>query len=186
MPNYPYKFIQANAVDFSDFEEYDVIHASPPCQNYSIGSQGWKNKGYVYPDLVEPIRNKLIESGKPFVMENVVGAPLLFPVVLCGTMFNLKVLRHRLFESNIWLYPPGPCKHNGSVPNGDYVTVAGHGGDGIARFSVWKEAMDIDWMNKKELTQAIPPAYTRWLGRQLITYLDNQPMQQIEKTKVLV
>jgi len=106
---------------------------------------------------------------KPYVIENVREAPLNATLMLCGTMFNLGVIRHRYFEIYpIWLMLAPPCNHNGSVKGGEYVTVAGHGGDGIAKYSVWCEAMGIDWMTKTELTQAIPPAYTEFIGRRLL------------------
>lgn len=170
-PNYPFKFIQADAIEFlktADLSEYDVIHASPPCQAYSWSARRWHKE---WPDLIDPTRELLQNTGKPYIIENVVGAPLIDPLVLCGTMFGLKVIRHRLFESNIKLYAPCKCNHKGTVKNGDYVTVAGHGGDGCAKYSVWCKAMGIDWMTKEELTQAIPPCYTNFIGEQLIDYL---------------
>lgn len=174
-PNYPYKFIQADAIEFlktADLSAFDAIHASPPCQAYSWSAKRW-NKNY--PDLVQPTRELLIKTGKPYIIENVIGAPLINPITLCGTMFGLKVIRHRLFESNIELQIPCKCFHNGSVKNGDYVTVAGHGGDSKdCKLSTWREAMGISWMNKNELTQAIPPAYTEFIGKQLIQYLHAQ------------
>jgi DNA (cytosine-5)-methyltransferase 1 len=178
-PNYPFKFIQADAIEFlkTDLSDYDVIHASPPCQAYSWSAKRWKKE---WPDLVEPTRELLKRTGKPYIIENVVGAPLIDPLVLCGTMFGLKVIRHRLFESNIKLYAPCKCNHKGTVKNGDYVTVAGHGGDGCAKYSVWCKAMGIDWMTKEELTQAIPPCYTKFIGEQLIDYLKTKHKKPYE------
>lgn len=181
--NYPFEFIQADALEI-DLSEFDVIHASPPCQKYSVSSSRWRNKGYEYPDIIEPIRKKLIESGKPYIIENVIGAPLINPIVLCGAMFNLNVIRHRLFESNIKLEVPEhpahkppiirPHKNNPDkmVKRSVYCSVAGHGGHGDSfKFDDWKEAMKIDWMTKLELTQAIPPAYTEYLGKQLLAIM---------------
>ena len=92
-------------------------------------------------------------------------------MMLCGSMFGLHVIRHRLFESNTRLLSKGTCLHTGTVSEGSYVTVAGHGGDGIAILDVWRDAMQIPWADKDELTQAIPPAYTRWIGRQVIQWV---------------
>lgn len=168
-PRYPFEFIQDDAIRYAscgDMRQYAAIHASPPCQAYSWSAKRW-NKAWE--DKVDETREILSWTGKPYVIENVLGAPLQYPVMLCGTMFELGVIRHRYFEINprhAWLVPD--CQHNGSVSDGDYVTVAGHGGDGKAALHLWKAAMGIDWMTKEELTQAIPPAYTEWIGRQLL------------------
>ena len=187
-PNYPFQFHQMDALEFLDTQDlsrFDAIHASPPCQAHSWAAKRWINSGLrEYPDLIEPVRERLERLGKPYVMENVVGATLQNTLVLCGTMFDLKVIRHRLFESNVFLWAPGICNHKGSVSDGDYVTVAGHGGDGIARFDVWCEAMGIDWMTKQELTQAIPPAYTEWIGRQLIEHIKAEPTQSAQQAGI--
>ncbi len=166
-PNYPFEFIQMDAlkVDISDFNP-DVIHASPPCQKYSWAAKRWKD--IVRADLVEPVRKMLVESGKPYIIENVPDAPLINPIVLCGRMFGLEVIRHRLFESNVHLSAPKHHPHKWSVRSGRYMTVAGHGGDGRASYKLWCRAMGIDWMTKEELTQAIPPAYTEFIGKQLL------------------
>lgn len=169
--HYPFEFVQADALEYcaEHGKEFDAIHASPPCQAYSWAAARWQKE---WPDLVEPTRLELMKTGKPFVIENVVGAPLLAPVVLCGTMFGLRVIRHRLFEMNPFMVVlVSPCAHLGSVSNDDFVTVAGHGGDGRASLSIWRDAMGIDWMDKQELTQAIPPAYTEFIGRQLLTMM---------------
>jgi len=125
-------------------------------------------------DLVAKTRNRLEQLYLPYIIENVVGAPLINPIRLCGRMFNLKLIRHRLFESNIFLEEPEHPKHNGSVRNKDFVTVAGHGGDGRAKLSLWQEAMGIDWMTKTELVQAIPPAYSRYLGSQVMDFIKGE------------
>lgn len=168
-PNYPFRFIQADALTF-DLSGYDFIAASPMCQAHSWSARRWKKN---WPDQIPAIRERLIVSGKPYIIENVVGAPLISPLTLCGTMFGLKVFRHRLFESNLPLMGYG-CSHKGKIGFGpdDFCTVAGHGGNGKASLKAWREAMGIDWMTKDELTQAIPPAYSEYLGRQVIAYLD--------------
>lgn len=173
--HYPFEFIQADAFNYlrlEDLSEFDLIHASPPCQAYSKVCQVHRNNGKVYPDILKLIRSYLIRTDKPFVIENVPGAPLYRPVMLCGTMFDLKVIRHRLFESNFYIKPPGRCNHNGTVKNGDYFTVCGNGsGKDRATVKVWSDAMDIHWMTRKELTQAIPPAYTRYIGNAFKTWV---------------
>ncbi len=162
-PRYPYRFMQADALGFP-LDGFDVIHASPPCQYYSVTSSLWQRE---HPDLVPWIRAWLWASGKPFVLENVIGAPLPGSLLLCGTMFGLGVLRHRLFESNVLLFAPGACHHQGTVKEGYYVTVFGKGGSGYTK-ARGSQAMGIDWMTVRELSQAIPPAYTEWIGRQVM------------------
>ena len=181
-PRYPYKFIQADALEFiaEHGHKYDAIHASPPCQVYSVTAP--QSNGN-HPDLVEPVRDLLATTGKPYVIENVPGAPLENPLILCGTMFGLKVIRHRLFECNppIW-FPPATCQckdaytasHRGysSFENGaTHISVVGNNyaaDDG-------REAMGIDWMIRAELSQAIPPAYTEYIGRFLIEAVRRTP-----------
>lgn len=180
---YPYfDLVQDDALavlqDVDYLREFDAIHASPPCQAYSV-SKSIHGSGDRHPELVEPVRELLQASGLPYVIENVPGAPLLDPVILCGQMFGLGVFRHRLFETNWPLVPPPHEVHDGRVGDGRYFTVAGHGGgrsvrDGIDLGSKdeWAAAMGIDWMDKDELAQAIPPAYTELIGRQLIEHLE--------------
>jgi DNA (cytosine-5)-methyltransferase 1 len=173
-PNYPFELIVSDVFELpgSFFDEFDVIHASPPCQAYSWSTKRIRNKGGEYLDLLGETREFLIETGKPYIIENVVGSPLINPIKLCGTMFDLKVIRHRLFESTIKLYPPRQCNHNGTVRDGTYVTVSGHGGDSKTfKFKDWSDAMGISWMTKYELTQSIPPKYTEHLGKLIMEEL---------------
>lgn len=170
-PNYPFKSFKADAMDFP-LDGFDVIHASPPCQRYALASNSHDRTAY--PDLIAETRRRLQTTKAVWIIENVERAPLINPVLLCGSMFSLGVIRHRLFESNIPMRAPGFCWHRGTVANGEYVRVVGHGGGlkhGTSDFATWQEAMQIDWMNRKELTQAIPPAYTRWLGMLAMDYL---------------
>jgi len=164
--NYPYEFILADALKF-DLRSFDAIHASPPCQNYCWCTTKARNQGKTYPDLIEPIRNRLIDSGKPYVIENVVGAPLLNPTYLEGTMFGLGVIRRRLFETNWWLPQPMYISRKGTVRDRTYFSVAGNGGDGSNRVDDWRKAMGINWMTRAEIKQAIPPAYTEYIGQYL-------------------
>jgi DNA (cytosine-5)-methyltransferase 1 len=169
--HYPYRFIQGDALTV-ELEGYDVIHASPPCQLYSITQY---IRGREHPDLVEPMRARLREWGGLYVIENVVGAPLVEPITLCGRHFGLELYRHRLFESNAGLREPPLhpvhlpiCTPIGEKHRpGDYMTVAGH----FSSMPAAKRAMGIDWMNRAELGQAIPPAYTEYIGKQLIERL---------------
>ena len=175
--NYPFEFVQADALEYcrDNGHKFDVIHASPPCQAYSWSAARWGRENY--PDLVEITRRVIRGTLNPYIIENVRSAPLKATLMLCGTMFNLGVIRHRYFEIYpIWLMMTTPCSHKGKVKEGDYVTVVGHGGDGSAKYKDWCKAMDIYWMTKKELTQAIPPAYTEWIGRRIIEYDKSSPL----------
>lgn len=167
-------FIQMNALhcDYEFLALFDLIHASPPCQQYSVASATARKQGKVYPDLVHPTRRMLIASGKPYIMENVVPAPLYPDICIDGTMFDLGVIRRRIFETNIPGIPvhPKPSAIDGSVADGDYVTVAGNG---RSRKSKWEKAMGINWMTKKELAESIPPAYTEWIGSEALLRLDS-------------
>lgn len=194
-PNYPFEFIQMDAIEFlntQDLSSYDAIHASPPCQrNSQLKSLGQARNGSYkakeYPDLIEPVRQLLKQTGKPYVIENVEGAPMMNTITLCGTMFDLKVYRHRLFESNVHLWEPDHFPHDDSTPpagNGvspkGFISVCGTGGvRGMKAKEIvdyWSEAMGIDWMNRKELAQAIPPAYTEWIGRHLVEQIKLEQM----------
>ena len=179
-PNYPFEFIQADVLDF-DLDGFDAYWASPPCQAYSFAARRWRNSGKEYPDLIEITREQLLKTGKPFIIENVVGAPVRKDLLLCGTMFGLQTIRHRIFEIHGLIVPrPYHKTHKGTVRKGYYVTVAGHGGndskhnycklrglEGKTKLDVWQHAMRIDWMTKEELTQAVPPAYSEFIGKYL-------------------
>lgn len=172
-PNYPYRFIQRDALtlDYEFLSQFDFIHASPPCQAYSRASALARRGGKTYPDLVDPTRLMLAASGKPYVMENVLGSPVRPDIALCGSMFGLGVLRHRYFETNTAIRSQLTCNHTGTVKGGDYVTVAGNGGHGEKRFSRWADAMGIDWMTRDELKESIPPAFTKWIGLEALLIL---------------
>ena len=179
-PRYPFKFIRSDVLTLdTDFiAGFDAIHASPPCQSYSDLAKRNGNADK-WPRLVEPVRAMLEQSGKPYVIENVEGAPLINAVMLCGTMFpGLRVLRHRLFETNFPVSaPPHPRHprvhtfdkrkaHYGKTDEMvDYVQVTG-GGNCTIRAA--RDAMQIDWMTKKEINESIPPAYTEFIGLQLM------------------
>ena len=177
--NYPFEFYQADALKYS-LEGFAVVHASPPCQAYCALRHLMPEK--IYPDLIKVTRDWISRCDAVYVIENVPRSPLINPVQLCGSSFGLKVRRHRLFESNIYLQAP-PCNHK---KQGRPIDVSGTGGRRINRrpndhggntnkprnIKEAQEAMGIDWMTRKELSQAIPPAYTEYLGRQIVAFLD--------------
>lgn len=166
-------FNKADALTFC-LRGYDFIWASPPCQRHSRMSSCRSGLRESYPDLIAAIRQRLIASGVPYVIENVEGAPLIRPITLCGGMFYLDTYRHRLFEWNgfdMW-WPPHvrhsvPTSKAGHWRPGTYVSVAGH----CAPIQKCREAMEIDWMNREELAEAIPPAYSEFIGEQVIEHL---------------
>lgn len=182
-PNYPFHFVQADAIEFLSelisigpaAMQYVAIHASPPCQFASKAKVIWDN---IHPDLLFPTRELLKTSGLPYVIENVKGAPLRDPVVLEGQMFGLNTHRPRLFETNWPLsvptlrLAPGPMAKMGRpIRPGESVQVIGHFSD----VNAGREAMGIDWMSRDELSEAIPPAYTEFIGQQLLEHLDDTP-----------
>lgn len=178
-PNYPGEFYQMDAIAAVQRygNSFDVIHASPPCQYYTTLTQGTNQKQKrKYPALIESTRHMLNQLGKPYIIENVMTAPVRPDIVLCGEMFGLAVIRHRKFELGFWHgLKPEHVKHRGRVAGmrhskwftGPYFAVYGEGG-GKGTVAEWREAMDIDWTwERKELAEAIPPAYTEFIGRQL-------------------
>jgi DNA (cytosine-5)-methyltransferase 1 len=196
-PNYPFEFIQTDALLFLMDEpviDYAAIHASPPCQLYSQGTVASDRSKH--PDLVAPTRRLLQKTRLPYVIENVPRAPLISPVVVCGAACGcwaqdddgsiLVLKRHRLFESNRPLEPNAYCncagaKRAGAKVGGVYGGARSnrweaenvrHGGY-TPSFEVQSRLMGIDWMTQRELYQAIPPKYTELVGRQLLTFVDS-------------
>lgn len=194
--NYPYEFHQDSALRVLDIlisgnlwqgysymlRDFDVIHASPPCQGYTeLNYQGKE----CHPKLIGTIRERLISANVPYVIENVDGASSAFPhaLMLCGSMFGLQVRRHRLFESSILLFAPMQCQHDRNFYSihGHHVwnrakrspaRKDGRWRPGYGTFEEGLNAMGIDWMlRQKELANAIPPAYTHWIGEQLMDYI---------------
>lgn len=228
-PHYPFEFIQVDAIDmlrrmlYGAFlsndgnwyfiDDFAAIHASPPCQKFSTMTKRWKRENE-HPDLIDLTRQLLIKTGLPYVIENVVGAPLANPIMLCGSMFGLGVeekyicrcgydfcvdlgkygcpscegdnvatlkrqylKRHRLFEASFDFWPPASCAHIGGA-----IAVYGHSGGSSKRddlifcgIDTWKAAMQIDWMTGDELAEAIPPAYTEFIGKHLMQVLQVTP-----------
>ena len=177
---YPFEFIHADALEVlkdRDFiAQFDVIAASPPCQTHSI-TQHLRNaqgKSTEKVDLIPQTREGLINSGKTYIIENVVGAPLIDAVTLCGSSFGLKVRRHRQFESNLSLSTL-PCDHKAQGrPVGIYGSMRDEipqGGKTADTIEQAREAMGINWMIWGELVEAIPPVYTEFLGKQIVKSL---------------
>jgi DNA (cytosine-5)-methyltransferase 1 len=173
-PKTRHRFICADAFQYLDAHssEYDAIHASPPCQAYSKAAKQWRKEGRKYLDMISETRMRLKSTGKPWIIENVPGSPLRNPVLLNGSMFNLRIHRPRLFETNFplnFMLEPQqyPVKMGRPIREGDVVQPVGHfsGVDYTAR------EMGCHWMGQSELAQAIPPAYTQWIGEQLIRYI---------------
>ena len=191
--HYPFEFHQADALEYCAMHgrEFDVIHASPPCQFASEATP--ITHKHLHHNYIPDLQNLLIEIGKPYIIENVEGARkwLVNPVMLCGTMFAMPIWRHRYFEINsFFLLSPATCNHRrspitfGSGSNtrktwipvlttggGDSKGSLGHGRKVLRPrecIDILRWAIGIDWMTRDELDQAIPPAYTEWIGKQLL------------------
>lgn len=186
-PHYPFRFIQADAIKVLELlldgrvleingegftlDDFAAAHASPPCQAFTNAQ---KIQGNAHPDLIEPTRELLSATGLPWVIENVPGAPLIDPVELCGSMFELGTYRHRLFETSWYLDDEWHPEHVARTTKmgrkpvaGEFMHIVGHF-SGVAEA---RAAMDIDWMTRDELREAIPPAYTEYVGKRLIREL---------------
>lgn len=170
-PRYPFTFVQGDALcPPVDLSQFDAIHASPPCQAYTPLRA--VNAPREWPDLLDATRRMLVSTGKPFVIENVMSAPLRGDVVLCGQMFGLRTYRHRRFEISHLIFKPEHVPHTRKTSTkkrkkcfeaGMNISVTGDVGNWIG-----PAVMGIDWMSGNELSQAIPPAYTEWIGRELL------------------
>jgi len=177
---YPFTYLRADVLDVLQDQEFinqfDVIHASPPCQTHSI-TQHLRNaqgKSTSKVDLIPQTRAALVASGKPYIIENVPGSPLIDPVQLCGSSFGLKVRRHRLFESNMPL-KGSICNHKEQGrPIGVYGSLNDqipNGGKTAQTIDEARQAMGMDWAIWTELVEAIPPAFTKYLGDQIGSWL---------------
>ncbi len=177
-PHFPFEFIQCDWQEAlrtlpGIWERCDrddlFVWASPPCQRYSTMTKKW-GRSDNHPDLIPEVREELQALECPFVIENVPGAPLLTPTLLCGSMFGLKVRRHRIFESSFPMLSLS-CNHSAQK---EVVGVYGHAGGSSKRDGLkfkgtdsWRDAMGIDWMTGKELAEAIPPAYSEFIAKQV-------------------
>lgn len=189
-PRYPFSFVQMDALAFlaamvgNDGRNcwlFDAIHASPPCQRYSDLAHRNGNADD-WPDLIAPVRELLIATGLPYVIENVEGAPLNGAVMLCGTMFpETRVIRHRLFETNWPLVAPPHGKHplvytldkrkNHYGKLNEWTSPVQVTGGGNCSRAAAADAMGMPWATKAELNEAVPPAYTRFIGGQLLAHM---------------
>ena len=182
-PDYPFEFHQGDALDFlaEHGQEFDARHASPPCQASCALTKG-TNNGRKYLNLIPATREGLAVFDGPSIIENVQGADIRRDLTLCGEMFDLGVIRHRYFElSGFTSTQPKHRKHRGRVAGyrhgqwyeGPYFAVYGDGG-GKGSIPEWQAAMGIDWTdNRKSIAEAIPPAYTDWIGTQLIAAIES-------------
>lgn len=196
-PHYPFKFYLADALKFP-LEGYDVYHASPPCQGYSIMLNLPWLRGRTYPKLIPVVRELFVATDKPYVIENVTGARYcqslpegLQAGYLCGQMFGLPIFRHRYFETNFAWFQPGHPKHQGHIRDGRKLgakareivvrkggqiygfdrpeSAVGHAAvGGISA----RQVLGVEWMNRDEATQAIPPVYTEYIGKYLLQALE--------------
>jgi DNA (cytosine-5)-methyltransferase 1 len=178
-PRYPFEFIRQDALEFLNellddglpwpFDRLHAFHASPPCQ---ADSKTQRIQGREHPRLIEKTREMLERLGLPYVIENVPGAPLRDPAELCGTMFGLRLYRHRLFETNWPLTAPLHGEHYlpqvkmGRSPGPHHILQPVGNFAGVAEA---REAMGMPWASRDGLREAIPPAYTEYIGRQLMT-----------------
>jgi len=184
-PNYPFEFIRADALEVladRDFlAGFDAIHTSPPCQFKALATLSQRIAGAEYPDLITPTR-ALLEAnfGGPWVIENVPGTPMRPDIRLCGCQFGLTLpgvgylKRERWFETS-WR---GFCLEMPHVHRGRAISIAGHGTPSWMRAKTghigvaeWRRIMGIDWTTRQELTEALPPAYTRYIGGLMLEQL---------------
>lgn len=187
---YPFTSHKSDAIAFlrEHGHEYDVIHASPPCQHASAGTRAQDRSQY--PRLIEPTREVLLELGKPFIIENVRGSDLIEPIELCGCMFDLgatdtdgiylHLQRVRRFETNWPLAPVRTCDHSdhewvggsyGGARRDKYEAKYIRHGGYVPSIPVQRELLGIDWMTQNGMFQALPPVYTEYIGLQLLAHL---------------
>ncbi len=177
-PNYPFRFVQMDALSIGKmWTAYDAIHASPPCQ-FGTAYKRRPNHVKESPNLIAEMRCLIGATGVPYVIENlwVNRLYLCDPVRYCGSSFGLDVQRHRAFESNLPLLAP-PCDHGWQTPRFPPATNRTNLRSTV-EVGVWRipldvqqKAMGIDWMTLPELSEAIPPAYTEHIGRQLLAHI---------------
>lgn len=184
-PRYPFPMVQADALNPPfELSMFDAIHASPPCQMYSVSTVQHRHNDY--PDLVGPTRELLERSGLPWIIENVEGAPMVEPgqmtfdgrsaIMLCGSMLGMtRLQRHRIFETNWPLVSPMVCRHQ---TQRDVMSIVGHSEQGSTgrRGEDWgldarREVMGMPWASRDAISEAIPPAYTEYIGKQLYSML---------------
>jgi DNA (cytosine-5)-methyltransferase 1 len=180
-PHYPFEFIEADALTYfqllQDWRQipalrFDAIHASPPCLPFSKAGARWKDRE-IGPDLLTPTRSLLEATGRPYVIENVPQAPGPWDILLCGTHFDRPYIKHRYFRCSVPLtLAPMTCSHGrGGLLGAGLVDVF----DARPRRIPWREAaalLEVPWMTtRQDMRNAIPPAYTEWIGKQLLAAL---------------
>jgi len=177
------EFVHGDAVAFlaAHGNEYDAIHASPPCQSFTAYRRRGQGVGDGYRNLIPVTRALLEHVGRPYVIENVPGAPLIDPTQLCGSSFGLDVRRHRLFEAHAFTIPPVACDHGWQTPRFPPATnrtnLRRTVEVGVYRIPLptQRVAMGVDWpMTRQELSESIPPAYTEHIGRALINAISSR------------
>lgn len=181
--HYPFEFVLADALEYvvDHGRKFDLIHASPPCQGYSATkSMPWVPD---YPLLIAGLRNLLQETGKPYVIENVPGAPLNLPILLCGLMFGMKIIRHRLFETNPYMLGPFHSDHPPDVVTNSFrsyssfdtgathISMTGH--NFSAKDAVAAMNGNCSWMTREEIAECVPPPYTEYIGKILLATISN-------------
>lgn len=176
----PHRFVQGDALEYLEAHghEYDLIHASPPCQSYS---RALRHMAAPQPKLIDATMALLHKIGKPWIIENVVGAPLangcdLFGnhgVELCGTMFGLRVYRHRIFQTSFPIAQPRPCDHSRHAMNPH----SSAGRDRMYREfgrgdpeRVWAKEMGVEWMSRSGAREAVPPVFTEYIALQFLKH----------------
>lgn len=174
-PRYPFAFVQADAVEFLARygHLFDSISASPPCQAFTLAQ---RIQGNEHPDFITPTRELLTALGRPWVIENVPGAPLVDPVVLCGAMFGIHTYRHRLFDTGggfTFTAPEHPehvhptVKMGRALNPGDWYHAVGN----FQGVDYVRADLDMPWATRDGLRECIPPAYAEYIGRQLLSHL---------------
>jgi len=175
-PHYPFEMVVGDAIQVAKMrrEEFDAFHASPPCQAFT---KARKLQGNSHPNLVGVTRDFLHSTGAPWCIENVPGAPLINPAVLCGLMFGLNLYRHRLFETNFYLpklehrpHHAPQAKMGRPALSTEILQVVGHF-SGVPRA---RREMQCPWMSQYELAQAIPPKYTEFIGINMLCALEDK------------
>ena len=171
--HYRHRFVQSDAIRYllDHWQEFDIIHASPPCQAYSTASMQFRIAGKEYVDLIAATRDVLIATGKPYVIENVPGSPLINPIMLCGAMFGMRTYRHRMFESNMNIVAPEHPDHKAKnakmgrrIKDDEFIQYVGH----FSGVKFVQQMTGLLWLNQYELAQSIPPQYTKHIGEQII------------------
>lgn len=173
-PNYPFPFIQADArIPPVRLQDFDYVWASPKCQDSSPLRFRTKKR---YEQQIPWVREMLVASGRPYTIENVPGSPLGYYITLCGEMFGLRTIRHRRFETSWLMFQPHHPPHTAATSTkkrrhgfdrGMHISITGDVGSWCG-----PACMGIDWMTGNELSQAIPPAYSEFVGRAALAHMN--------------